>query len=82
MQLFQPSKELSRSVEVLDKGFCPLNMWETARLRVALAEERVVAAAARGAGLTDPVVDPQESALAKLCMQVKDALERGASTQW
>ena len=56
MQLFQPSKELSRSVEVLDQGFCPLNMWETVRVRVDLGDELLVVEAARGAGFTDLVV--------------------------
>jgi hypothetical protein len=76
-----PPEEWSREVEVLGRGFCPHNVWETARLRVALAENRAVAAemaAARGHLSSDP----RELALATLRVKVTDALERGGCTQW
>jgi hypothetical protein len=78
-----PPEEWSREVELLGRGFCPNNVWETARLRVALAENRAVAAEmAAAAGAADLTSDPQQLALAKLRVKVTDALERGGSMQW
>eukprot|EP01043_Picozoa_sp_COSAG02_P005749 COSAG02_NODE_158_length_32954_cov_16.416771_4_plen_57_part_00 len=52
-------------------------MWETARLRVAIAENRTLVAGVAAAN-EDVLGDP----VAKLRLKVIDALERGGTVQW
>jgi hypothetical protein len=73
-----PPTTWSREVELLGRGFCPHNVFDTARLRVAIQEnnelrqelERLEEARRQD-------MSPDELAIAELRMRVIDALDRG-----
>ena len=69
----------SREQEILGRGFTPANLHETARLRVAIAQNSAVAAEliALAGARKNEAKDPDAKALAELRVQVVDALDRG-----
>ena len=73
----------SRETELLGRGFCPANMHDTARIRVALLEDSAanVARMELAKQWEDELIDPEEVAMNELKLQVVDALDRGASLQ-
>ena len=73
----------SRETELLGRGFCPANVFETAQVRLALLEDSAANAARRELAKQkeDEMSDPEEVALAQLRLRVVDALDRGGSIQ-
>ena len=75
-----PAESWSREVELLGRSFTPQNMYDTARLRVAIAENlEIRKELERLEEARNEVLSPAEMALAELRMQVIDALDRGGS---
>lgn len=77
-----PSTEWSREVELLGRGFTPANVHETARLRVAIAENTAVAEARRELEeLRMREMEPDAVAVAEVRLQIESALDQGGSLQ-
>ena len=77
-----PSIAWTREVELIGRGFTPANVYETARLRVAIAENTAVANARRELEeLRLKELQPDALAVAELRMRVIDALDHGGSLQ-
>ena len=77
-----PSTAWTREIELIGRGFTPANVYETARLRVAIAENTAVAEARRELEeLRMKELEPDALAVAELRMRVIDALDHGGSLQ-
>ncbi len=75
-----PPVQWSREVELLGFGFSPHNVFDTARLRVAIQENNELRQELeRLEDVRRQQMSPDELALAELRMQVIDALDRGGS---
>ena len=75
-----PPIQWSREVELLGRGFNPHNVFDTARLRVAIQENNELRQELeRLEDARRQQMSPDELALAELRMQVIDALDRGGS---
>lgn len=75
-----PPEHWSREVELLGRSFTPQNVHDTARLRVAIAENlEVRKELERLEEARKEAMSPDDVALAELRMQVIDALDRGGS---